>query len=253
MTDVTIDPASVLWSAPERDRADRPLLVLMHGYGSHEGDLFGLSPQLPLGPVVASVRAPTPEAGGFAWFPYGGPGGRDGQGGQAGQSGQGGQIGKAGQDGQGGQSGQGGQAGQATLDGPSARFAAADAAAVAVLEWLDSLEYTSVGLLGFSQGGAMALQLLRHAPGRFRYAANLSGFVVEGEHPGDESLATARPPVFWGRGTVDTMISDALISATNRWLPEHSTLTERTYEDLAHSISQPELADVSAFIRAHLG
>jgi phospholipase/carboxylesterase len=44
-----------------------------------------------------------------------------------------------------------------------------------------------------------------------------------------------------------------VISATNRWLPEHSTLTERIYEDLAHSISQPELADVSAFIRAHLG
>ena len=211
MTDVTIDPASVLWSAPERERAGRPLLVLMHGYGSHEGDLFGLSPRLPLGPVVASVRAPTPEGGGFAWFPYGGQG------------------------------------------DPEARLAAADAAARAVLGWLDTLEYTSVGLLGFSQGGAMALQLLRHAPQRFRYAANLSGFVVEGEHSGDGALETSRPPVFWARGTEDTVISDALISTTNAWLPSHSTLTERIYEDLAHSISPPELADVSAFIRAHLG
>jgi phospholipase/carboxylesterase len=214
MTAVTIDPDSVLWSAPERERADRPLLVLMHGYGSHEGDLFGLSPHLPLGPVVASVRAPIPESGGFAWFPYGG---------------------------------------QSGLDAQAARLAAADAAAVAVLEWLDTLEYTSVGLLGFSQGGAMALQLLRHAPERFLFAANLSGFALTGERPGDEALLTNRPPVFWGRGTADTVIGDALISVTDEWLPAHSTLTERIYEDLAHSISQQELADVSAFIRAQLG
>jgi len=35
-----IDPDVVLWSAPERERAGRPLLVLLHGYGSHEGDLL---------------------------------------------------------------------------------------------------------------------------------------------------------------------------------------------------------------------
>jgi phospholipase/carboxylesterase len=131
-------------------------------------------------------------------------------------------------------------------------MAAADAAAVAVLEWLDTLEYTSVGLLGFSQGGAMALQLLRHAPERFGYAVNLSGFALTGELPGDEALLANRPPVFWGRGTADTVIGDALITRTSEWLPSHSTLTERIYEDLAHSISQPELADVSAFIRAQL-
>ena len=53
-----IDSDAVLWSAPERERAGRPLLVLMHGYLSHEGDLFGLSPLMPLGPVIASLRRP---------------------------------------------------------------------------------------------------------------------------------------------------------------------------------------------------
>jgi phospholipase/carboxylesterase len=61
---MNIDASAVLWSAPERERAGRPLLVLLHGYGSHEGDLFGLSPRLPLGPVIASVRAPLAERGG---------------------------------------------------------------------------------------------------------------------------------------------------------------------------------------------
>jgi phospholipase/carboxylesterase len=63
-----IDPEAVLWPAPERDRAGRPLLVLMHGYASHEGDLFALSPRLPLGPVIASSRAPILENGGNVWF-----------------------------------------------------------------------------------------------------------------------------------------------------------------------------------------
>jgi phospholipase/carboxylesterase len=49
-----IDSSAVLWSAPERERAGRPLLVLLHGYGSHEGDLFGMAPGLPLEPVIAA-------------------------------------------------------------------------------------------------------------------------------------------------------------------------------------------------------
>jgi phospholipase/carboxylesterase len=63
-----VDPAAVLWSTPERERAGRPLLVLLHGRGSHEGDLFGLGPQLPLGATIASVRAPIAEGPGFSWF-----------------------------------------------------------------------------------------------------------------------------------------------------------------------------------------
>jgi len=211
---VTIDPSAVLWSAPERERAGRPLLVLLHGYGSHEGDLFGLSPQLPLQPVIASLRAPLPVGQGFAWAPLAS------------------------------------QADAATVS------AAADDTAAAILDWLDTTESTSVGLLGFSQGGAVALQLLRNAPSRFAYAAVLSGFAIEGpdaaHHAGDAALAERRPPVFWGRGTVDTVISPDKIAFTDAWLPGHSTLTQRIYEGLAHSISKPELDDVTSFLREQL-
>lgn len=203
-----IDPTAVLWSAPERERAGRPLLVLLHGFGSHEGDLFGLSPQLPLGPVVASVRAPIDSGQGFAWAPVGGHG------------------------------------------DSAAISAAADEAAVALLEWLDTTQSTSIGLLGFSQGGAMALQLLRHAPHRFAFAVQLSGYAYAGELPGDAELVSRRPPVFWGRGTTDTVIPAANVERTGRWLPDHSTLTARIYEDLPHSISRQELLDVNAFIHS---
>ena len=206
---VTIDPASVLWSAPERERAERPLLVLLHGFGSHEGDLFGLSPQLPLAPVIASVRAPlTLQQGSYAWAPLAS------------------------------------QADAATV------AESANNVAVALLEWLDTTDSTSVGLLGFSQGGAVALQLLRNAPERFEFAVNLSGFAVLDDNAGDPELARVRPPVFWGRGTADQVITPDKIAYTEQWLPEHSALTARIYEDLPHSISRPELDDVNAFIRS---
>src|SRR3954447_19344012 len=128
----------------------------------------------------------------------------------------------------------------------------ADAAGRAVLDWLDELPPVPTGLLGFSQGGAMALQLLRLAPERFDYAVQLSGFVVQGEREADSRLAAAQPPVFWGRGTLDDAIPAGSIARTSAWLPQHSSLDARIYEGMGHSISTRELADISAFIRQHL-
>ncbi|SEM87175.1 alpha/beta hydrolase [Cryobacterium luteum] len=211
-TSTTIDNAAVLWSATGADRADRPLLLIMHGYGSHEGDLFSLAPHLPLEPVIAALRAPlvapAPVTDGWAWFPISEPGSPD----------------------------------PATVA----------AAVTAVLDWLDALpqQPPTIGLLGFSQGGAMALELLRAAPDRFSFAVNLSGFIATGSQFSDAELAERPAPVFWGRGTADGIIPTSAIERTQAWLPNHSTLTERIYEGLAHSISQAELGDVVNFLRA---
>jgi phospholipase/carboxylesterase len=208
--DLHIDRDAVLWSAGEKDRAGRPLLVLLHGYGSDEADLFGIAAYLPLEPVIASLRAPIPEGPGFAWF-------------------------------------------SRFTNVPSDPLAGnADAAARAVLAWLDEQPAAPTGLLGFSQGGAMALQLLRLAPERFEYAVQLSGFVVQGEQEGDAALTRDPVPVFWGRGTMDDTIPSASIDRTAEWLPEHSALDARIYEGLGHGISPLELGDISTFIRARL-
>jgi phospholipase/carboxylesterase len=203
---VRIDPSAVLWSAPERQRAERPLLLLLHGYGSHEGDLFGFAPYLPLSPVLASVRAPLPEGPGFAWFPL---------------------------------------SGQVTLAQLSDSV---DAATDALVEWIGTTGATKVGVLGFSQGGAMGLQLMRAAPELVDFVVSIAGFVLPGDRPGDAQLRETRPPVFWGRGTLDSVIPRDAVAYTQSWLPEHATLDERIYEGLAHSVSETELRDVVAFL-----
>jgi phospholipase/carboxylesterase len=204
-----LDTDAVIWSAPERERAGRPLLVLLHGYASHEGDLFQLSPRLPLGPVIASVRAPIAENGGWAWFSFAERG----------------------------------------VAEPTA--ADVDEATDAFLAWLDTLGFTSVSLLGFSQGAIVALQALRARPRQFNSVVAISGFVAEGVAPGDEELAILQPPVFWGRGTLDRIIPPTSIERTAAWLPGHSTATIRIYENLAHSLSTEELTDITEFLRTH--
>lgn len=63
-----IDPDAILWNADAAERDGRPLLVVMHGRGSNEEDLFGLAPELPQEFVIASLRAPIAESGGWSWW-----------------------------------------------------------------------------------------------------------------------------------------------------------------------------------------
>jgi phospholipase/carboxylesterase len=49
-----------------------PLLVLLHGYGSNEADLFGLAPYVDPRFLIVSARAPyTLTHGSYAWFEIG--------------------------------------------------------------------------------------------------------------------------------------------------------------------------------------
>lgn len=208
----SLDPSVVRWSVPPSERAGRPALVLLHGYGSDEHDLFGLVPHLPGAFAIASLRAPLAPPWpmpGASWYPIEGLDGRD----------------------------------------PDA----VTLAARAVLGWVrDAVGEAPVGLLGFSQGGAVALQTLRVDPDAVSFAVVLAGYAAGGELPGDAVLAERRPPVFWGRGAADDVISPHLVDMTAQWLPAHSELSGRVYPGLTHSISPDELDDVRAFLDARL-
>ena len=53
----------------EKSEEKLPLLILLHGIGADENDLFGLVPYLDKSFFIASVRAPyTLPYGGYAWF-----------------------------------------------------------------------------------------------------------------------------------------------------------------------------------------
>ncbi len=215
--EVTIDDAAVVWSVATEEISERlaeqPLVVVMHGRGSHENDLAQLFPLLPAGCVYASLRAPLSGApyglGGWTWFTASG------------------------------------------AHGPER--ASVDAAVAAVIAWLDRAEGRfgappAIAALGFSQGGMMSIELMRAAPHRFAAAVNLSGASAHGAVASDEVLAARRPPLFWGRDVADPIIDAAAIARTEEFVPAHFDVTARLYPGIAHSISQEELVEVSGFL-----
>lgn len=146
-----LDADAVLWDHAED--SDAPLLVLLHGLGSHEGDLFGLVPHLPAAVNIASLRAPlvTPY-GGRAWFdiepqPEGPP-----------------------------------------LHQPEQIIEAGEA----VVEWLDSLDgrFSQIALLGFSQGAAITLKVASMIPERLACVVALSGLLP---HTLEDAAQTSLP------------------------------------------------------------
>lgn len=208
---LTIDVDATRWTAG--DRTGLPLLVLLHGYGADEHDLFGLVPHLPDGIAVASVAAPLSPPWpmpGRSWYAIDGPDGRH--------------------------------------DGA---VTAAARALIDWLDAVAE-DAPKIALLGFSQGAAVSLQALRLEPERFGAVVALSGYASPDELPSDESLRESRPRVFWGRGTNDDVIPAPLIEHTSQWLPEHSELTGRVYPGLTHSISEDELVDVRVFLQKWL-
>lgn len=243
MSEVSIDDEVVLWSVDGRRVAEaealtalqtRPLLVLMHGFGSFEGDLIELAGHLPLGFVCASPRAPlvapAPIVNGYAWW-------------QLPLSAQGLPLPQA--------------------DPEFFEGSGPHTAAVATLAWLDALDARlrahtgetglgTIALMGFSQGGCMVTSLLRMRPERFACGVNCSGFIGAGAFAADEKLRELRPPMFWGRDVLDPIIDDHRIAITTEWAPVHTELEARLYDGILHGIGAEELADITVFLERHV-
>jgi phospholipase/carboxylesterase len=87
------------------------------------------------------------------------------------------------------------------------------AAADALIAWIDrATDAETIGILGFSQGAAVALQALRLQPDRFAFVVNLAGYADPSPLPGDEDARRTSPPVFWGRGARDEVIPPAAVA-----------------------------------------
>lgn len=246
MTELQIDSELVRWAiggvaAVESEAlaalaSGRPLLLLMHGYGSFEGDLIGLAPRLPGEFVCASPRAPLvappPVVGGYSWWPL-----------------------NFGADGP-------------VIPEPEPQQLVGTGphlAALAMLRWIDELDarvrvaassgpsagvgLSGVALLGFSQGGCMVTSLLRLRPDAFRCGVNASGFVAPGAYEGDAALAATRPPLFWGRDEGDPIVGGERVALTTQWAPAHTQLEARLYPGIEHSISVEELGDIAEFLQ----
>lgn len=201
---------TVLWSRPENDRPNTPLLVVFHGYGADEADLFSLADQLPPEFTVASVRAPLQVGAGFAWFPlrndlsYSVTAVTEAAG-----------------------------AVEQWLDTVREQhssvsllgFSQGMCLATTLLRHRPEQYAAVVGLSGFVVD-----------------AENDPYF-------DDAAVARVKPDIFWGRDQADPVIPQAAIESTNTWMHAHVKLTKVLYSGIMHGINAQELAHVGEFLQ----
>lgn len=207
----------VVWTRDDGEREGTPLAVLLHGYGANEQDLLGLVPGLPQEFTYASVRAPVSM--GYGAYTW--------------------------------------------FDLDVQRLAYSSSAARDAVEdlwgWIESVkdQHSSVTLIGFSMGMAMATSLLRTRPAAFAAVVGLSGFAVDPERgeglPGyfdDDALAAQQVPFFWGRDQEDPIIPADHIDYTHQWATSTVKLTKVLYPGAGHGIVPQEISHINEFLTA---
>jgi phospholipase/carboxylesterase len=115
--------------------------------------------------------------------------------------------------------------------------------------WLDAhVPDSPLIAIGFSQGGFMVSQLLRTRPNRIAKAALLAGFVAGTAQPADTELSATKPAVFWSHGTADTVIVLAAVERTSEFLRSHTSVIDKAYPGLGHSIDERVLNDLRDYL-----
>lgn len=209
------------------NESTKPLLVLLHGWGSNEHDLPGLADALSIDIEYVAVRAPfsadSPGIydGGYAW-------------------------------------------GYAWFFDPvvahSERDAQAKIAGDAFISWLETQQNTGkinpgrpLIILGFSQGGAMCthLMLREELKSRLVGVAMLSGYLPFDISNQDIKPCNAKLPVFHGWGDADDIVAPKESEQASKWFADNfDDVTDKTYSGMMHSIRLDEVNDLRVWLKA---
>lgn len=202
----------VRWRKAKAENGHRPpLLILLHGRGADENDLFALAPAIDPRFAIASIRAPlATEEGGFTWSESRSPGRY-----------------------------------LSESLGASLQLVHSWLDEVAGARPGPQDAY----LFGFSAGMAMAGALILDRPDRFAGAVLLSGTLpFDTDVPVvDDRIAGMR--VFHGHGSFDRVIPGDLVTRTSNYLGERSgAMLEARRYPIAHEISDAEMRDINAWL-----
>ncbi len=204
-------------SVPEGAGDGTTVAVLLHGRGSHKGDLQALAPVLPEDWVIVTPQAPFAgmEWGygpGWAWYRY---------------------IGDN-------------RLVEETMD-----------ESLGLLEaFLGALPQTvgfapgRVVLGGFSQGGTMSIAYAFSHPGEIVAALNFSGFVAANVQIPTGADAESATPIFWGHGTSDPAIPFGMAVSGRAALTEAGVPLMAVDYPIGHWIVPEEIHEAVAMVEA---
>lgn len=201
---------TVLWSRPENERAGTPLLVIFHGYGADEADLFSLADQLPAEFTVASVRAPLQAGPGYSWFPLRND----------------------------------------LSYSVTAVTESAAAVELWIDTLRENHTSVSLLGFSQGMCLATTLLRHRPADYAAVVGLSGFVVEAEGDpYFDDAAVAAVKPEIFWGRDQADPVIPQAAVEATNTWMHGHVKLTKVLYTGIWHGINAQEISHVGEFLQ----
>lgn len=194
--------------------ASYPMVILLHGFGSHMGDLAGLAPAIDArGYVYAFPNAPIAMNMGvngqnFAWAPLGG-------------------------------------------EGTAEALSHADRLVAGFIDEVTAMYDPPDGQIvlgGFSQGGMMAYRSGLSRPGTFAGIAALSSLLGDGRDIEAALPGTRDQAIFACHGTEDTMIPVAIARRDMDFLRSHGYVPEYREYSMAHEVSLDVVSDLATWL-----
>lgn len=188
-----------------------PIVIMMHGYGSNERDLFELSRYIPDSFIVISARAPYTVDRGYRWFD------RD--------------------------------KSQQKFEAVKTELESSRKLVLKFVEELGRKYHTNgnrIYIMGFSQGAIMSYAAGLTMPTAVRGIGILSGLLPQPiREQTQKSAALSKLRIFIAHGTTDNILSYADAKAGNDYLVSIGLKPEfHTYAGMEHTISAEVLSDL---------
>jgi phospholipase/carboxylesterase len=205
---------------PADNIARPPLLIMLHGYGSNEQDLFSFAQELPSELLIVSVRAPLSMGfGSYAWYSINFEADRD---------------------------------NFSNLEEANTALKSIDAFIDGLLDKYKP-DPTRIFLMGFSQGTILSLAYALNHPGKIQHVIALSGYVNQKliKMP-LEASAYRDLDVFASHGSVDQVIPVEWARRTPDFLDKLKIDHEYKEYPVGHGVAPQNFFDLVSWIRKRL-
>ena len=212
-------PLHYIVRQPKIEQENPPLLILLHGYGSNEEDLFSFASELPDELLIVSARAPFDmNFGGFAWYAIT----------------------------------------LDANDEKFSDLDEARKSITKIAEFIDYVKTTyktdsnNTFLLGFSQGAILSYALSLNYPNKVNHVIALSGYINEELTPKPVSDLNIATDYYISHGTVDQVLPVDWARKAPIYLSENNLQNVYSEYPVGHGVAPQNFYSFKSWIEERL-
>ncbi|MCG8805935.1 phospholipase [Tenacibaculum finnmarkense] len=204
---------------PKQATTNPPLLILLHGYGSNEDDLFSFAQELPEDLLIVSAQAPYQMGGGaFAWYAINFD----------------------------------------AVKGKFSDLEQAATSVTKIAGFIDKIKekYNTnpdkTFVLGFSQGAILSYALSLNYPNKVQHVIALSGYIDENLIKNQQENTKITTDYYISHGTVDQVIPVDWARKAPVFLEENNLKNEYSEYNVGHGVAPQNFYSFKTWIENRL-